>query len=423
VRYQAGGAAADLLRQERDPMTTAAHNRTVDQAPDIERLLVEHVQRGQVRIPPYPAVALRLGQIVRREDYGMDEIVEVLDADQALVSDVLRCANSAFYGAQRQIRTVHAAVTRIGALQVERLALASALAGTTRTAGPLQPLRQRAWQGAISSAMICQGLARLRGQTPEDSFLCGLLHDFGAMVGIACLEEILAGHPEQPPLPAVRWQSMIDRLHVELGLVMVERWKLPELFAEVISLHHEAVRSKSPNESKVEMVIASDQIMDLLNRLPSVIADDLAAVPMIARAEREPLARVLPQIPEMIASFENPGAPAAVPARIAPGSPLPEGFRPLSVPVSILHPVRRGAWRTVGIASRALLLSGQAPLQQNELIQLELGLPEPLQLWAKAESSAPSAEGFAIDCRPFALSGATQKRWNDVFRAAAPDPR
>src|SRR6266540_1684124 len=94
---------------------------------DLDAAIVDLVSRGAVKIPPYPAVAMKVEQLVRRQDFGLGELTKLVASDQALAADALRLANSAFYSRGTPITSLNAAIGRIGAKEVSRLALASGL--------------------------------------------------------------------------------------------------------------------------------------------------------------------------------------------------------------------------------------------------------------------------------------------------------
>jgi HD-like signal output (HDOD) protein len=356
--------------------------------------------------------------VVKRGDYGLDEIVAIVERDPVLSADLLRAANSACFGPTRGVTTLAQAVTRIGAQQVERIALTSALSTLARAPGRLQALQKGVWQGAVGGAMICQELARMRGLQTGDAFLCGLLHDFGWVVGIAALEELLDEHPEVPAQPAPRWAAMIDSLHVELGLVTAERWRLPELFSEVISLHHTWDRPKSSHESKVELVIAADRICQMMLELPCVAPEDMEGMGL-ERNEREALARLIPELPALVASFEAQSEGKPQQTKILPPTELPEGMRAIAAPVRVLQP-RRGSYQLAALGPRSFRISGRAAFAANELVQAEIDLGQhKVSLWAKVEKLTPQGDSTAVDCRPFALNGETRQALDALYHSLA----
>src|SRR5208283_1815077 len=78
-----------------------------------------------IRLPACPAIFLRLLDILRDEKAEMQDLVKVVSADPALTLEIIRVANSPFYGAARQIKSIGEAAMRLGFNDV--WAIASAL--------------------------------------------------------------------------------------------------------------------------------------------------------------------------------------------------------------------------------------------------------------------------------------------------------
>lgn len=380
---------------------------------DVEAAMFNIVAKGEVRIPPYPAVALKLGEIVRRADYGVADLISVVQADQTLAADILRSANAAIYG-RGEVTSLQQAVQRIGAEEVVRLAVVSGLAGATRTPGALASLKRQVWQESVASAVICQALARKRGLPPADAFLCGLLHDFGWVLGLTCAEEIVAKNPSVAAQPAEWWNAILAKMHVDLGLIMAAKWKLPAVFADVISLHHQAQTGSFVHAAVLDVIQAADAIVLLMRDRPHVSAKDLEAIPFVRPAEREVMAATLPNIPQMVGAFEAEPVGRAPPSKVAPGESALREVRTISLPARQVGPKVRGPFALSGIASLGWVMSGKEALPENQLIEVELGTKPPLRLWAKAARCTPAAGGFEIECRPFALNGAVLEQWNEL---------
>ena len=126
---------------------------------DLDAAIVDLVSRGAVKIPPYPAVAMKVEQLVRRQDFGLAELTKLVASDQALAADALRLANSAFYSRGTAVTSLNAAIGRIGAKEVARLALASGLGVHAGKPGPLASLKRRS--GCESRRLVGNRLGRL----------------------------------------------------------------------------------------------------------------------------------------------------------------------------------------------------------------------------------------------------------------------
>lgn len=382
--------------------------------------MVGAVSRGAVKVPPYPAVALRLEKLVKRDDYSLDQLTELVASDQALAADALRVANSAFYARGMPVTSLNAAIGRIGGREMARLAVASGLGAQARKPGPLAALKRRCWLDGLASAALCQELARHHHLDAEEAFACGLLHDFGGMVAIACIEEIVEEHPEQAPMPPDHWLGVVDRYHVELGLVLAAKWNLPSIVSDAISLHHSDDWRAAADPRMVELVMCADEVVRLLGESAFLTAEDLGSVSLLTAEECELVSRVLDRLPAFIASFEG-EAPVPAPGRslVEPG-PAPEeavmGPTPVDFPVVVTVGRDRNEYRAMGIATHNLMVNGRQQLPENVLLQIELRSPEPLACLATAKLSWPEGGGHTVLLQPFALNGKAHDVWKALLR-------
>jgi len=62
--------------------------------PDLNPAIVGPVGKGKVKVPPCPAVVFRLEAVVRGgKDFPYD-LAKLVDRDEVLAAEVLRCAES-----------------------------------------------------------------------------------------------------------------------------------------------------------------------------------------------------------------------------------------------------------------------------------------------------------------------------------------
>ncbi len=385
---------------------------------ELERTLMERLEQGTLRIPPYPSVALALRKLVSEENYGLEDVLTIISKDAALVADVLRCANSAFFG-RGNITSPRQAVGRVGAQQIMRLALVSGLSGIVRAAGPLAPLRRQAWERSIASSAVCQHLATLRRLPVELASTAGLLHDFGWLIAIGSIEEMLAQDPNAPARSEAFWANTIENCHTQLGLALAARWNLPAVLLEAIGMHHQP---DEPSEFApfIELVAISDRVNDLMQSNPLVSAGQLATIPQLTATECSAIAAMLPQIPELITSFasETNGGPTKS-ALLGPQSALLDGFQPADLRVMRLGARKSGPYHLIGIGPNGWVMKGHEPLLEKQIVEMEIGqAPTALRLWAKIDlCMSDEKDGWQFECKPFALTGASMQQWTDLVRS------
>jgi HD-like signal output (HDOD) protein len=387
---------------------------------DFDRAIRGAVARGGLPIPPYPAVALRIQQVVGRKDFGLAEVSGIVGSDPTLAADVLRCANSSLYSRGDPVTGLGPAITRIGAHEVTRLALSSGLSAHAQGPGSLAPVKRAIWTESVAGAVLCQELARLRGLRAEEAFVVGLLHDFGRVVTTCCIEALLETHRGIPARTQAEWAELVDRHHVEVGLATAAQWGLPPLVTEVIALHHgPAVGEHDPQ--LLDVVRASDQVVLLLSARPEVGAEDLARVPGIAAGERELLARVIEKIPGFVAAFEAPAARRAGPASMvaAPITALRPGERPVTFQVTVSVDKRPRSYLAAAVTSSGLVMVGAEPLPENMLLELSLQCPpRPFKIWATAKVQRAEGSVVRIELQPYALGGEARGLWNRLYAGA-----
>ncbi|HVL02268.1 MAG TPA: HDOD domain-containing protein [Dongiaceae bacterium] len=183
--------------------------------------LIRQAQDGTLALPSMPAVALRVRQAMGREEVRMDDLVNIINTDPAMVTRLLKVANSALLGAQTPCETVKSALLRLG-LDKSHSIVTSLLARdlfSARTAS-VKNFMARRWQHAIDMAALCAVLARLTpGLQPERALLVGLLHEIGALPLIRMAE----AYPDLTH-DSDLLRDILTHLTPELSMRALEEW-------------------------------------------------------------------------------------------------------------------------------------------------------------------------------------------------------
>jgi HD-like signal output (HDOD) protein len=387
---------------------------------DLEQAIVALVGSGSVQVPPYPAVAFQIEKLVRSGDFGLDELGKLVSSDQALTVDVLRCANSVVYSRGTPVSSATAAVARVGARDVSRIALASGLAGHASAPGALASIRRRVWVDSLASATLCQALAVPRRLAPDVAFSAGLLHDFGKVIAVACIEDLLARERDQAQRPLEEWEEIVERFHVELGMVMAARWDLPPLISDAVSLHHAPSIKGASNPGLVETVVASDEVTAVLRERTHLAEPDLEATPLLDESEHDLVLRAVERLPQFVASFDSAASWRPSPAGSAVAAPPPPrrtGPPPPPYAVELSMGSHRQEFKILGLANTHLMLSGPAAMPENVLLGMEVKAAHPVKAFASVKLVWPERGGFTMLVQPYALSGEPLDRWRALVAA------
>ena len=204
-------------------------------------LIKEHLASGTTSIPVFHAVALRLQQVLARENFSVDEVNRLINADTGLVSQVLRVANSSYYSGLSKVGTIHEAVIRLGSGEVASIAMLATQQDQYRSADPkYNAIMQTLWKHAFCCAAGSKWLAHKAGYEllAQEAFLAGLLHDIGNLFLLKVVEEIgkqkrlQGGGTTQAMLSEV-----LSSLHVEQGHQLMKQWHMPEVYCQVVAGH------------------------------------------------------------------------------------------------------------------------------------------------------------------------------------------
>jgi HD-like signal output (HDOD) protein len=383
-------------------------------APDLNLSFIELIMSGKVKVPPYPAVATELTEVVNRGDFGLRELADIIRMDQALTAEVLRYANSAALRGVADITSVDHAVNRIGARSLVGLALSVKLANEATADGPLLEMKHRIWREAVTSSVVCQQLAPRFGLEPGEAFVCGLLHDFGKVVAVACIEKLIDSGQKAASDEA--WMDVIERYHVELGRLVSERWNLPESVVVAIHTHHRPELA-GPHRRMVDLVTMSDQVVLLLHLKSCVTVEDLETLPLMDdRGAVDALVNLIPKLPSIVSPMSNPekGDGDAKPTSVVIPSDSMLSDELVAAELEVWQ--RRKAadieYKTRYIATDGLGMVGRDSLEANSLVSVDVvGEGSSIQIWLRIVRCVSEGRDYLIEGKTYALGGAAAQKW------------
>lgn len=373
---------------------------------DLPTKLIERLRTSEIRVPPYPAVASSLDKLNRDGKTTVAEVASIVATDSALAATVLRHAASAAARSNAPA-TLEAAIWRLGLDELTRVVIATTIGVSAAAAGPLSLLRRDQWRRSLLSAMFCRELAARRGIAPDQAFLAGLLHDFGAIVVVACIESF--GTAALPRLPEPIWRRMIEDLHVEFGMVVVARWQLPEPIAEVVASHHTPHTCMRLYRPLVQLVAIVDQIIGILDDSSRGGIAGLIEVAGLEHDERFRIGALMPKVAEQMARFETP-ADRETTSSIVPQTQTIEGSWVVDFPIKNRSGLEH---RACALAPSTLAFHSPSQLPQGWLAELTLESPPDVFTMlcnVKSCQALPSG-GHLVIAQPFGLAGEDRAAW------------
>lgn len=370
---------------------------------DVERAIGEVVARDQVVVPPERGIALGLAALLEQEDVPVDAVVRLVSADPGLVAAVLSAAGA--LDEAPPPASLPRAIERVGARVLLALAR-GAIRGVAAERGPLAPRRRAAWRGAAACAIVSRELARMRGVDPEAAWVCGLLHDVGRAAGLAAIEHLTSG--ARVVGGTARWEALVERWHVSLGVSLAMRLELPREVADVIALHHGEGLDPARSPELVRIVRTAGALVRGLWDDPPAEEDALAVGDMTDE-EGEHVAALLLALPSAVSGLER-GPAGDAPPRAEPdvgeGPALHE-----SKGEGVRLRVAGREYAAVGVAAHQMIVSGPAPLGEGALLEVELLERRGLVFHARVLLAWAEGDRFGAILMPFALAGPATLDW------------
>ncbi|MDZ4859029.1 MAG: HDOD domain-containing protein [Candidatus Hydrogenedentes bacterium] len=253
-------------------------------------------------IPPLPASATQMLTLVGNTDTQLTDVQRVVEYDPGLVSNLLRLANSAYFGTGGPINSVREAVVRLGIKRVFQIAMTSAVA----------PLAQQEIRGydlprngllrhSAATALAVEYLPkRMSMRVPDATYTAGLLHDLGKIVMGSFLEV------DSAPITLMAYREklsfelaehrVLGTDHAEVGAALLGFWKLPQAVVDAVRWHHAPNAYPHADKTVVDLVHLGEHVARICGTSSST--DGMNYSVCIESLER---LRMTPEILEQVA--------------------------------------------------------------------------------------------------------------------------
>ncbi len=201
-------------------------------------------------MPPLPHSILQILDITKDENFSTQELAKVFERDPTLAVNMLKLANSSFYGFAGKISTISHAIVCLGLDTVRSIALTSSTQETLNNKIPAYTLEKgMLWQHSICCATCARIIAKRIGfKESEEAYIAGLLLDIGKIILSNFAEDQFIQIIEKSKNSRISFdkaeQEVLGFDHPKIGGRMIKKWNLPPILVEAVQYHHRPEKAK-----------------------------------------------------------------------------------------------------------------------------------------------------------------------------------
>lgn len=227
---------------------------------DLEKVL------HSVKLPTLSKTLYDIIELEKRNPASyIKDMTEVVGKDPFLSAQILKVANSPFYGFPQEIRTLSHAIVLLGTRKIRDLAFAFSIFDFLKKVN-YQPKFGKTFTSILKKSLIFSSISLLLAQKvryldPDELYISSLLADIGQLVlfmhAPAKYHKIYSPS-DKKLIEAERLTFTTD--HIELGMTFCQHWNFPDHFKEGIKNHVEMANDEVQN--KISFI--ANQLTELL---------------------------------------------------------------------------------------------------------------------------------------------------------------
>jgi putative nucleotidyltransferase with HDIG domain len=195
-------------------------------------------------LPIVSGVAMEFMSLYENRNSTIEMITELISRDPALSAQILRVANSAFYGLRNKVGSLDYAIVLLGLKEVKNIVFMMSVFKMIPEDMEFSFDKTDYLKHSLLTAQAAKILAKALKLNFESSpFLIGLIHDIGKIFldqNFHKLYSIVVKDVKKLKIPmhAAEFKNL-GITHSEVGSILTRKWNFPEDISNVILMHHD----------------------------------------------------------------------------------------------------------------------------------------------------------------------------------------
>jgi putative nucleotidyltransferase with HDIG domain len=231
-----------MVKSDGAQVKTSPDDKSVEArlAAQMESIILARLAADRLVVPAMPAAALKCIRLLKDPDFSLRHAAGVLEQDPLLAAQLIRQANAAAYASLQPVKTVLAAVTKIGATQLKNFLFESSANQLFESRDERIARSCRAvWEHSLAVALLAKDVSAFANAGDTDAaYLGGLLHDVGKPIVASMLLQAERSVTQQNArsgwIDSARWTRVIASLHRKVGVALARKWELPEVVTKCV---------------------------------------------------------------------------------------------------------------------------------------------------------------------------------------------
>ena len=194
--------------------------------------------------PSMPAAGSKLLAVLEEPEVSVQKVEGILRYDPGLTANVLKLANSAYFGIPARVGSVKQAIVLLGLKRLMQLVIASCVGAVMNKSIPGYNIPPgNLWRHSIAVSIAAEALVKdKKNLETEDFFTAALLHDIGKLVLGSFIKEdqVAIESVRARGIPFVIAENMIlGTDHAEIGAKILSMWSFPKEVVNAVRWHHD----------------------------------------------------------------------------------------------------------------------------------------------------------------------------------------
>ncbi len=188
--------------------------------------------RQHFALPALPEVVMKIQQVIESDEANMAAVADLINGDPSLVAQILKVANSAYYGLPREVTNVKFALAFLGLNEIYRMVLSLSVVNTL--AIDEKEELEKFWFHSFYAALSTKNLAKKYEPhlSYEELWSAAILHDIGKLIYLKFFPEhykaVLKLKQEEGCLFSVAERKLSFPSSAYFGSLLSAHWRLPQ---------------------------------------------------------------------------------------------------------------------------------------------------------------------------------------------------